>query len=259
MKLANVNYDTLSEENFDGIADTVLNKTYLLINGEAKFRIAEIEFYLFSPKNHPDQYVHCHTDQLTCNKFYFHKHKTGTYKNGTFKGVDITLGDVKSKTYFGILIRAIYDMKNENMIEGPCKCVNKILELCSMESINELTGGQMLDIFQNEKLRLIKFKYDGSDKETIMVGPRIGLSNKYPDYRNRHYRYVISSHAIKKERKSLVVKIIDSEQDVTRKPKSSARVKDSRNLKDSEDLEDSHHIHTQALSKNKKVYTLKNK
>ena len=37
-------------------------------------------------------------------KLYFHKFKNGSYKEGTFKGMDISLGNSDKNIYFGILI-----------------------------------------------------------------------------------------------------------------------------------------------------------
>ena len=40
-------------------------------------------------------------------------------------------------------------------------------------------------------------------KEVVAEGPRIGLSDKYPDYLNRNYRFVIFKNKIKKKKRSL--------------------------------------------------------
>jgi hypothetical protein len=59
-----------------------------------------------------DEYTHCNDDQLKYGYWYFHKFPNGSYKGGTFKGLDITLGNNKDK-YCGILIRSIYDIENK--------------------------------------------------------------------------------------------------------------------------------------------------
>ena len=99
MNKLELDFDILSDNEFSEIADILLNKSYLMINGN-KYRLIEIEFYLHND-NHLDTYVHCDADQLLYKKFYFHKFKTGTYKAGTFKGLDITLGDENSNAYLG--------------------------------------------------------------------------------------------------------------------------------------------------------------
>jgi len=112
-------------ENFTYIADIILNHTLLMINGYPH-RICEIEFYLNS-ESHPDEYVHCHEDQTKKGTWYFHRYNNGTYKNVTFKGLDIVLGS--ENIYAGILIRSIIDIKQKKLIEGPCRTVNHILSL----------------------------------------------------------------------------------------------------------------------------------
>jgi len=40
--------------------------------------------------------------------------------------------------------------------------------------------------------------------EEIFKGMRVGLSNKYPEYLNRQYRYLIRKKEIKKQKKDLI-------------------------------------------------------
>lgn len=49
-------------DKFDDISDIILNKAVLHAK-DKKYRICEIEFYLKS-KEHNDEYVHGHKDQL---------------------------------------------------------------------------------------------------------------------------------------------------------------------------------------------------
>jgi len=200
MILSNFNYDTLSDANFPEISQTLLNKCLLVANKQ-KFRLVEIEFYLYSP-NHSDPYVHQDPDQLLLHTFYFHKFKTGTYKSGTFKGMDFTFGNTDKKVYFGILIRAIQHIKTGQVIEGPCNVVNRILNSYQCDSIMDLTHGQNLGLFENDVgLTLVPSK--SLEARTIYAGPRIGLSAKYPDYQNRSYRFVADKNLVKKQRSTL--------------------------------------------------------
>lgn len=190
------------DDYFTMLADILLNKSYLLVN-KHKYRLIEIEFYLKCP-GHSDKYTHCHEDQLLRNTFYFHKFKTGTYKNGTFRGLDIVYGDVKTKSYFGILIRSIQKISNKktNIIEGPCNVVNCILAEYDFDNIMDFTNGCNLNIFQNDRDFVLK-PFENLPAKEIYVGPRIGLSNKYPSYQNRNYRFVINKDCIKKKKTSL--------------------------------------------------------
>jgi len=98
--------------------------------------------------------------------------------------------------------RAIIDFETGEIIEGPCKVVNKILELYECDSIMNFTSGNNLNIFKNDK----KFILQKTKllEEEMYHGPRIGLSAKYPDYQNCNYRFVIHKEKIKKKKTSLV-------------------------------------------------------
>jgi len=173
---------------FPIIADKILNGTILECKGK-KFRIREIEFYLKNDK-HSDIYCHQNKDQKSFGYWYFHRTSdSGGYKSGTYKGLDITLGDENS--FYGILIRTIQGEDNK-MIEGPCKSVNKLLETCGFEpygegSLDKLTGKILRPCIGWD----ISLKDFSLKKETIRKGPRIGLSNKYPLWRDLPYRFAI--------------------------------------------------------------------
>lgn len=196
-----LDYRNLDESFFVPIANILLNQCYLKIN-KNKYRLIEIEFYL-KCKSHNDPYTHCDDDQLLLHTFYFHKFKSGTYKSGTFKGLDLTFGDSKTKSYFGILIRSIQNIKTENIIEGPCNVVNKILDEYKFKNINDFTEGENLNIFQNKR-NFILVLSDNLPKKDIYYGPRIGLSTKYPEFQYRYYRFVADKNNIKKKKNTLV-------------------------------------------------------
>jgi hypothetical protein len=195
------NETSISVEDFDKVANLLMNNSILKVNDNV-YRICEIEFYL-NCKEHEDQYTHMNDDQLEYGKFYFHKYKNGTYKAGTYKGMDITLGDSSDEknTYCGILIRSIYDIKNKVFIEGPCRSVNKILEEYECDSVKDFTKNKLLNVLENKREFVIE---DAKLKsETIYYGIRIGLSDKYPEFRNQSYRYLIMKDKIKKQKKDL--------------------------------------------------------
>lgn len=192
-------YQRLNSRHFDIIASNILNKSNLLINN-VSHRIIEIEFYL-NNANHSDPYVHCNSDQLLSHKYYFHKFSNGSYKNGTFKGLDIVFGDEDTDTYFGILIRSIMNIQTSQVIEGPCNVVNHILRLCEIASITSIREHEDIRISRND-LGLILKKAEPEDN-VVYSGPRIGLSAKYLEYQSKPYRYVTHKHLIKKNKKSL--------------------------------------------------------
>ena len=203
MRKVEFDYDDLDESYFLGIANVLLNKYYLRVN-KSKYRLIEIEFYL-KCNGHSDPYTHCDPDQLLMRSFYFHKFKTGTYKAGTFKGLDLTFGDANTDSYFGILIRSVQKISknSDNIIEGPCNTVNAFLKEYDCSSIMEFTKGKNLNIFSN-KHNFVLVKDKTLEERQIWMGPRIGLSNKYPDYQNSNYRFVSDKSKIKKRKTSLV-------------------------------------------------------
>lgn len=194
------------------LADILLNNTILRVtnssNSTIYFRICEIEFYKYS-SNHQDVATHKASDQLEYNKWYFHKFGNGTYKSGTFRGIDITLGSKSKQIYFGILIRSICriispdtSVKKENMIEGPCLTVNTFLHHWGYNDIASFMTDKSSTLSTTDKhLSLVSYK---CVKYTLYHGTRIGLSKKVPDeWREKRYRYVLDNQYVKKEKTKL--------------------------------------------------------
>lgn len=199
--ITNLFYDELNDEYFLQIADILLNHCCLTVN-KTKYRLMEIEFYL-KCEAHPDPYTHCDPDQLLMHTFYFHKFKTGTYKAGTFKGMDITFGDHNANAYFGILIRTIENITTGEVIEGPCNVVNRILTEYEEPDLISFTNGQILNIFENDKNFILGISKNLNKRE-IFYGPRIGLSSKFMEYHKKLYRFVSNKDKIKKKKTTLV-------------------------------------------------------
>jgi len=194
-------------EKFTILADYLLNKTCVFVNNK-RVRICEIEIYLKSDK-HNDPFVHCSDDQQTPLNWYFHK-QNGTYKSGTYKGLDITFG-YKDESYGGILIRSIKP-DNEDLIEGPCKCVDWILKECNCETISDLTNNNVLSCLNTDSLYLKKHNYES---ESIFTGPRVGLTLKKKSgartkYLMKDYRFLIYPKNIKKYKNTLIASLIEN-------------------------------------------------
>lgn len=198
---ASIDYDAIDESTIQILAQALLTK-YVIVVGTKEFRICEIEFYVRN-ENHNDEYTHGDAHQKTYGKWYFHRYPNGSYKSGTYKGVDLTLGN--ANTYFGILIRSMYDEETDEMIEGPCKIVNKILELNSVESgdVKGYMEGRLSPL-NARSTKNFYIKRRNLESETIYKGPRIGLSDKYPEWKNVNYRFVIKKDYIKKDKKNLI-------------------------------------------------------
>lgn len=129
---------TSQVEALNSAAAALMNSWDLWIAGQP-FRIVEVEAYVHSP-HHADPYAHGDEGQATCGNWYFHK-KGGTYKSGSFKGMDLACGDKESNVFAGLLLRAIID-SSEKLIEGPCLVVDKILELNGKASIADFASGR---------------------------------------------------------------------------------------------------------------------
>jgi len=160
---------TINESNIDSdfkrIAFDLMNNWTLRMESML-YRITEIEFYLKS-ETHDDTYTHGHELQKEKERWYFHG-----------SGVDITFGT--SGFYGGILIRAIYDFKNDNYIYGPLNCVTEIFS--NLKSVYETS------------LQFGLVPVNGNDfiKENPIAAPRVGLNpqrdkEKYEAF----YRYIV--------------------------------------------------------------------
>ena len=183
--------------NFAEIADIILNKTVLRVKSKT-FRICEIEFY-YCGRGHEDNYTHCSDEQKMNCKFYFHKYDTGTYKSGTYKGLDITLSP-DGKTYFGILIRSIFDMEKNVFMEGPCRSVNLMLEQFGCKEVAPFVENKKLPLDVYDKQ--YEFYIDDAvlSHKQIYKGIRIGLSDKFPTFQTLPYRFAIMIENIQKKR-----------------------------------------------------------
>ena len=179
-----------------------LLQNYVICVNDNKFQICEIEFYI-NCESHPDTYTHGDILQKNFGKIYFHRMNGKTYKSGTYKGVDLTLAC--ENMFFGILIRSMYDIKNNTMICGPCNCVNMILALNNCNNVSEFmkTRQEPLDAVSDIGFRFVKS--DIVFKDDIYMGSRIGLSDKYPEWKNKLYRFVSRINLIKKEKKKLML------------------------------------------------------
>lgn len=112
-------------ELFEKIAKAVLNHTVLEVRPsgsspfqndvERHFRIAEIEFYWNDYGEHKDTFTHCSDVQKTTGNWYFNKigptYKAGSYKGGTWKGVDVSIGKGEDVAAGSFLLRSLIPCK----------------------------------------------------------------------------------------------------------------------------------------------------
>jgi len=121
---------------FAQTAEFLMNQCLVYVNKQPH-RLAELEFYVFCD-THRDPFPHMNADQLQPASWYFHKHGN-SYRGGTYKGLDVTCGGGKSGLFGGILIRSLESLvggaTTATLVNGPCKCVDHILQLCGASSI----------------------------------------------------------------------------------------------------------------------------
>lgn len=184
---------------FSEIADKILNFTNLTINDKI-CRICEVEFYLYQDSEFPDKYTHCDVLQLEWGKLYFHRLNGKGYKSGTYKCMDIAIGDKDSTRYLGVLIRSMYSITDDKFISGPCLCVNYLLQQFGCNDVNELSNKVTFPIHLTQFDSQVKLIDQVHDYEKIYYAPRVGLSDKYPEYRTRLYRFAIKIKQIKREK-----------------------------------------------------------
>jgi hypothetical protein len=180
-------------------AEKLLNETILEINIAPniakRYRISEIEFYYHEKEIHEDEYAHRDELQLEYGYFYPHRINGKGFKGGTFKCMDITYGSRERNVHFGILIRSVRNIETGEFFTGPCICVNEFLKNFGATEWKEL--GDDVIKFVNTQFSL---KEVSIQPLTIFTGPRVGLSDKYPDFKDKEYRYAIDVRDIKKQK-----------------------------------------------------------
>ena len=199
----------LSAENisgaFDAAADQLLNHTDFCVFGR-RCRLLEIEFYLYCAA-HPDPFAHCHETQRRFGYWYFHRVGKG-YRNGSFKGLDLTFGGEDS--FGGVLIRSLADEQG-TVVCGPSLCVDFLIAASGDQSVRALAErvGETSAVEGDSPLRLEVASEPNS--ETVYSSARVGLSMAgLPEghdgerYLHRRYRYLLRPRAIKKGRSLLI-------------------------------------------------------
>lgn len=161
-----------TDAKFDTLARQLMGPSRLMIGGEPH-RIVELEFYLNSP-HHPDPFTHCDPLQQEFGRWYFHR-SGGTYRNGSFKGFDLTFGTPES--YAGILVRSL-DTPEGQLINGPSLCVDHLLRKTGAGHVAELDrtlGGRR--VWDTESPIHLSVIEDQTPTE-LFATARVGLSLK---------------------------------------------------------------------------------
>jgi len=187
------------------IAEHLLDRARLLVAGDP-YRIVEIEFY-YCGHGHMDPFTHRDSVQLELGRWYFHR--TGkSYRNGSFKGLDLTFGDGAS--FGGILIRCV-EAPDGTLIDGPSLCVDHFLArvgVCSVADLAETVSGRAA--WERETaLALVEVPSTGAQIiRTARVGlslRRAGNSAELTRYIMQPYRFLTEPRRVKKGKPYLVL------------------------------------------------------
>ena len=141
------------------------------------------------------------------SSWYFHR-SGETYKGGTYKGLDIAIGDKARNIFGGILIRALETDSGE-VIEGSCLCANAILDAAGVKSVAELAedllGGDRSAASSDATRPLRLVVSDAPRKAPVYKSMRVGLTLKQNDafaerlrYIGANYRFVTRADVIRK-------------------------------------------------------------
>ncbi|VTR92232.1 Uncharacterized protein OS=Cystobacter violaceus Cb vi76 GN=Q664_03580 PE=4 SV=1 [Gemmata massiliana] len=191
---------------FAEIVGRLMNNCDFIVAG-GRYRFAELEVY-YSGGAHPDLFAHRDPVQLEDGRWYFHRTR-GEYRGGSFKGLDIALGDGTS--YFGILIRTVV-ADNGTMLDGPCVMVDHLLAQTKTASVAVLDGA-----INQRKIWDTTSPIHIIEAATPRTAPvfscsRVGLSLKKskgkpdaPKFVGRAYRFLTEAMEISKGRPHLIL------------------------------------------------------
>jgi hypothetical protein len=191
---------------FVDIASRLLNTTDFVVAGK-RYRFAELEMY-YSGWGHSDLFAHRDPVQLEDGRWYFHRTR-GEYRGGSFKGLDLALGDGAS--YFGILIRTVV-AADGTVLDGPCVTVDHLLAQTKTASVAALDGVINARSLWDTTSPLHVVEAEKPRTATVYQCSRVGLSLKKakgkadaPRFVARPYRFLTEPVAISKGRPHLIL------------------------------------------------------
>lgn len=200
---------------FAGIAANLMNRCDFAVAGE-RYRFAELEVY-YSGGTHPDLFAHRDPVQLEDGRWYFHRTR-GEYRGGSFKGLDIALGD--GTAYFGILIRTVVK-PDGTLLDGPCVMVDHLLARTKTASVAALDGVINSRKVWDTSSPIHIVTADPPRDATVYSCSRVGLSLKKakgkpeaPRFVGRAYRFLTEPQAISKGRPHLILALHRSGHDL---------------------------------------------
>jgi hypothetical protein len=188
------------------IAEQLLNCSQLLV-ANAAYRFVEIEFY-YCGDGHPDPFTHRDPLQLEQGRWYFHRTR-GSYRSGSFKGLDLTFGD--GTAFGGILIRCL-EAPDGTLIDGPSLCVDNLLARVGAGSVARLAEMVRGRAAWETDSPLVLVATRRTATQAIVRSARVGLSLKRANgtaqptrYIMRPYRFLTEPRRITKGKPYLVL------------------------------------------------------
>jgi len=166
-------------------------------DGKVKYyRVAEVELYVTHKSLHNDPFTHADPLQRESGLWYFHR-KGGSFKAGSFKGLDVTYGTPQCPC--GALIRSLVRMPRfddaalkgstvapvlsspmkEHLIDGPSLVVDELLSACGAKDIAALVANQSARMPVDSAALTLQRAVQASPRAVVrgrvMLAPRVGL------------------------------------------------------------------------------------
>ena len=189
---------------FATISQRLLNGA-LLVAGDTLLRPVEIELY-YHGGAHLDPFVHQDPLQKSCGQWYFHRAGEG-YRGGSFKGLDVTFG--REDHYGGVLIRSLA-REDGRLIDGPCLCVNHLLDLTGHGHVRELDAAIAERPVWDTSSPLHLRPDDALDPRDVLYTARVGLTLKRDGdnparqhYISQPYRALTDPRGVKKGKRQI--------------------------------------------------------
>ncbi len=191
---------------FAAVADHLLNRLRLHVAGRPH-RLIEVEAYVHAP-DHPDPFPHRHPIQSHSGRWYFHR-SGGSYRGGSFKGVDVSVGG--GPACGGFLLRGL-EAPDGAVIDGPSLLVDFLLSGTGFGTVAKLDAAvgerPAWDAASPLSLRPVE-----AEPRAVLKSLRVGLSLKRRgrdavDYLFRRYRYLTAPRRTKKGKPHLVLPLL---------------------------------------------------
>ena len=145
---------------------------YQLLAGQDRYRFCELEFYFYSTR-HTDPFVHQTPAQKGTASWCFHQ-RGGSYRGGTFKGLDISFGD---KTLFGgILIRSLIHPSG-TVVNGSSLVVDELMRVTGFSSLRRMDEALPRRVTAEGPLQIIPAPQQ-QPQPKLLTSARVGLSLK---------------------------------------------------------------------------------